>query len=184
MNVSCQLDTLKHRCQFALIMFLMQTRAFVQGQLLSQLSFEMQTCTSVLPPRVLQAASAAVCQLGQHLVTGSKRHIGQRVSPVANHSCIHLGWNRCPHPTLRSCSCMTKLSRQMLHSVCASPLSLLAGWFVGRSCEAFSVYATRRRSDMMLGPVRAHRQVTRSFACTGKASWLHQQAHPRSSCWR
>lgn len=100
-------------------------------------------------------------QLGQHFVTGSKRHIGQRVSPVANHSCIHLGWKRCPQPTLRSCSCMAKVSRQMLHSLWASPLSLLAGLFVGRSCEAFSMYVTRRKSDMMLGPAAACRLCAR-----------------------
>lgn len=52
---------------------------------------------------------------------------------------------------------MAKLSRQMLHSLWASPLSLLAGLFVGRSCEAFSVYVTRRKSDMMLGPAAARR---------------------------
>ena len=49
----------------------------------------------------------------------------------------------------------------MLHSVWAAPLSLPAGLFVGRSCEPFSVYDTRRKSDMMLGPAAAHRLYTR-----------------------
>ena len=51
---------------------------------------------------------------------------------------------------------MAKLSRQMLHSVWASPPFLPAGLFVGRSCEALSVYVTRRKSDIMLTPVEAH----------------------------
>ena len=51
---------------------------------------------------------------------------------------------------------MAKFSRQMLHSLWATPPSLLAGLFVGRSCEAFSVYVTRRKSDLMLGPAAGH----------------------------
>ena len=76
---------------------------------------------------------------------------------------------------------MAKLSRHMLHSVWAPPLSLLTGLFVGRSCEALSVYVTRRRSDMMLGPVEGTHTINKCdrvhLHAVEKASCMHQLAH-------
>ena len=51
----------------------------------------------------------------------------------------------------------------MLHSVWASPLSLPECWLLGRSCEAFAVYVTRRKSDIMLAPATGRHTVSGNY---------------------